>query len=327
MNKLISWKPRASIHNLFIRAKIINDIRIFFINRGLLEVETPVMSHTTVPDIYLFPFQTNLYFLEKVPEKGVPMYLITSPEYHMKRLLAAGSGPIFQICHSFRNQEYGNYHNPEFTLLEWYRPYYNMVDIMDEVNIFLQTIIHCDSAEMLSYQQVFRLHVGIDPLLAELDELNQVLVKFNLSSTISLYNDRDKLLDFLFLMLVRPHLGNNKPVFIYNFPASQSLLAELNSDDHRVAERFEVYFHGIELANGSRELTDADLQRERFMQENNKQVAMNRPPRLIDEQLLAALECGLPSCSGVALGIDRLLMLTLKAKHISEVMAFSVTDA
>ncbi|MGL9769163.1 MAG: elongation factor P--(R)-beta-lysine ligase [Sodalis sp. (in: enterobacteria)] len=325
MSDSANWKPSAPIVNLLKRTVIISQIRRFFNDRGLLEVETPAMSQATVTDIHLVPFQTC--FFRPGSADGIPLYLMTSPEYHMKRLLAAGSGPLFQLCHSFRNEEYGRYHNPEFTILEWYRPHYDMYRLMNEVDDLLQQILDCDHAEMFSYQEVFTQYMEIDPLSADKIQLYDAAIKWNLGEAASLENDRDTLLQLLFAVVVEPNIGHDKPAFIYHFPASQAALAKINSQDCRVANRFEVYFKGIELANGFHELTDAQEQRQRFEQDNRKRVAMNLNEQPIDENLLAALAQGIPECSGVALGVDRLVMLALKADRLSDVIAFAVEHA
>ncbi|OZI15379.1 elongation factor P lysine(34) lysyltransferase [Sodalis-like symbiont of Philaenus spumarius] len=325
MRDSASWQPSAPIANLLKRAAIVGQIRRFFSDRGLLEVETPAMSQATVTDIHLVPFQTSL--IGPGAADGMPLYLMTSPEYHMKRLLAAGTGPLFQLCRSFRNEEAGRYHNPEFTMLEWYRLHYDMYRLMNEVDDLLQQILDCDSAETLSYQQVFTRHVGIDPLSADKAQLYDTVVRWDLGEAASVEDDRDTLLQLLFAMVVEPHIGHDKPIFVYHFPASQAALAEISTEDYRVADRFEVYFKGIELANGFRELTDAREQRQRFEQDNRKRAAMKLSAQPIDENLLAALAQGMPECSGVALGVDRLIMLALKADRLSDVIAFAVERA
>ncbi|WP_410012167.1 elongation factor P--(R)-beta-lysine ligase [Sodalis sp. C49] len=325
MSEMASWLPSAPIANLLKRAVVMTQLRRFFTDRGLLEVETPAMSQATVTDIHLVPFQTH--YVGPGAAQGLPLYLMTSPEYHMKRLLAAGSGPIFQIGRSFRNEESGRHHNPEFTMLEWYRPHYDMYRLMNEVDDLLQQILDCDSAETLSYQQVFIRHIGIDPLSADKAQLCEAAAKLELSGIATVEEDRDTLLQLLFAMGVEPHIGRDKPTFVYHFPATQAALAEISTEDHRVADRFEAYFKGIELANGFRELTDAAEQRQRFTQDNRKRAALNLPQQPIDENLLAALAHGIPECSGVALGVDRLVMLALKADSLSEVIAFPVERA
>lgn len=325
MSETASWQPSAPVGNLLKRAAILAEIRRFFADRGVLEVETPAMSQATVTDIHLVPFDTR--FVGPGAADGMTLYLMTSPEYHMKRLLAAGSGPIYQMGRSFRNEEAGIHHNPEFTMLEWYRPRYDMYRLMNEVDDLLQQVLDCDTAETLSYQQAFTRHLGVDPLSADKTELREVAAKLDLSNIADTEEDRDTLLQLLFTMGVEPHIGRDKPAFVYHFPATQASLAEISTEDHRVAERFEVYYKGIELANGFRELTDGREQRQRFEQDNRKRAARGLPQHPIDNNLLDALEHGMPECSGVALGVDRLIMIALGASSLSEVLAFPVTRA
>ncbi|KAB8309893.1 MULTISPECIES: elongation factor P--(R)-beta-lysine ligase [Rahnella] len=325
MSETASWQPSAPVANLLKRAAILAEIRRFFSDRGVLEVETPAMSQATVTDIHLVPFDTR--FVGPGAADGMTLYLMTSPEYHMKRLLAAGSGPIYQMGRSFRNEEAGIHHNPEFTMLEWYRPRYDMYRLMNEVDDLLQQVLDCDTAETLSYQQAFTRHLGVDPLSADKTELREVAAKLDLSNIADTEEDRDTLLQLLFTMGVEPHIGRDKPTFVYHFPATQASLAEISTEDHRVAERFEVYYKGIELANGFRELTDGREQRQRFEQDNRKRAARGLPQHPIDNNLLDALEHGMPECSGVALGVDRLIMIALGAGSLSEVLAFPVTRA
>ncbi|MFV0548864.1 MAG: elongation factor P--(R)-beta-lysine ligase [Limnobaculum xujianqingii] len=325
MSDLASWQPSASIAKLLKRAKIVSEIRRFFSERGVLEVETPAMSQATVTDIHLFPFQTR--FVGPGAADGMTLFLMTSPEFHMKRLLAAGSGPIYQMGKSFRNEEAGRYHNPEFTMLEWYRPHFDMYRLMNEVDDLLQQILDCEASEVVSYQQIFIRHLEIDPLSADKPQLRAAAAKLDMEELANREEDRDTLLQMLFAFGVEPHIGQEKPTFVYHFPASQAALAEISSEDHRVAERFEVYYKGVELANGFRELTDAGEQRQRFEQENRKREARGLPIHPIDENFLAALAYGMPECAGVALGVDRLIMIALSAQSISEVMAFPVDRA
>ncbi len=325
MSETASWQPSASIANLLKRAAIVAEIRRFFSDRGVLEVETPTMSQATITDIHLFPFETR--FVGPGAAEGMTLYMMTSPEYHMKRLLAAGSGPIYQMGRSFRNEEAGRYHNPEFTMLEWYRPRYDMYRLMNEVDDLLQQILDCDSAETVSYQQVFIRHLDVDPLSADKAQLREAAAKLDLSNIADEEEDRDTLLQLLFAMGVEPHIGREKPTFVYHFPATQASLAEISTEDHRVAERFEVYYKGVELANGFRELTDGNEQRQRFEQDNRKRAARGLPQHPFDNNLLDALKHGMPECSGVALGVDRLIMIALGADSIADVLAFPVTRA
>ncbi|WP_304163742.1 elongation factor P--(R)-beta-lysine ligase [Lonsdalea britannica] len=322
MSETASWQPSAPIANLLKRAEIMNEIRRFFSDRGVLEVETPAMSQATVTDVHLVPFDTQ--YVGPGAADGLKLYLMTSPEYHMKRLLAAGSGPIYQLGRSFRNEESGRYHNPEFTMLEWYRPHYDMYRLMNEVDDLLQQVLECESAEMLTYQQAFQRHLDVDPLSADKAQLREVAETLGVGDVAHQEDDRDTLLQLLFAVGVEVNIGRDKPAFVYHFPATQASLAEISTEDHRVAERFEVYFKGIELANGFRELTDSAEQRLRFEQDNRKRAARGLPVQPIDENLLDALSAGIPDCAGVALGVDRLIMLALKAESISEVIAFPV---
>lgn len=323
MTDEIQWQPSASIENLLARAKIIKEIRQFFNERGLLEVETPVLSEFGVTDVHLSTFNTQ--FISPLGEQSKTLWLATSPEYHMKRLLAAGSGPIFQISKVFRNEEAGLRHNPEFTMLEWYRPYFDMYRLIDEVDDLLQQILDCPPAEKLSYQFAFQQYVGLDPLLAERSELVVKAKQYNLADCDD--DDRDTLLQFLFSTVVEPQIGQDHPVAIYHFPSTQAALAQVSSEDQRVAERFEFYYQGIELANGFHELTDAREQQHRFEQDNRQREKMGLEVQKIDERLLAALHAGLPNTSGVALGVDRLIMLALNAQDIREVISFGIDNA
>ena len=323
MFEQIPWQPSAPIKNLLARAKIIAEIRRFFTDRGLLEVETPVLSEFGVTDIHLSTFSTE--FVSPFGEQSKTLWLATSPEYHMKRLLAAGSGPIFQIGKVFRNEEAGNRHNPEFTMLEWYRPHFDMYRLIDEVDDLLQQILDCPPAESLSYQFVFQQYVGLDPLSAERSELVAKAKQYQLANPEE--EDRDTLLQFLFSTVVEPQIGQKQPVAVYHFPATQAALAQLSSEDLRVAERFEFYYKGLELANGFHELSDANEQLRRFEADNRQREKMGLPTREIDQRLLAALHAGIPNTSGVALGVDRLIMLALNAESISEVISFAVDNA
>ncbi|ATF74335.1 elongation factor P--(R)-beta-lysine ligase [Pasteurella multocida] len=318
-----NWQPSASIENLLARAKIIAEIRRFFTDRGLLEVETPVLSEFGVTDVHLSTFNTD--FISPMAEKSKTLWLSTSPEYHMKRLLAAGSGPIFQLCHVFRNEEAGQHHNPEFTMLEWYRPHFDMYRLINEVDDLLQQILDCKPTESLSYQFVFQEYVGLDPLSAEKAELVAKAKQYHLQQAEQ--EDRDTLLQFLFSTVVEPNIGKENPVAVYHFPATQAALAQISSEDHRVAERFEFYYKGLELANGFHELTDVNEQLHRFEQDNVQRQKMGLPQRQIDKRLLGALQAGVPNCSGIALGVDRLLMIALGANAIHEVMAFGIENA
>lgn len=317
------WQPTASVKNLLTRAKLLAEIRRFFTDRGLLEVETPVLSEFGVTDVHLATFSTE--FISPFGEQSKTLWLSTSPEYHMKRLLAAGSGPIFQIGKVFRNEEAGNRHNPEFTMLEWYRPHFDMYRLINEVDDLLQQILECPPAESMSYQFAFQQYVGLDPLSADLSELAEKAKKHQLIGAEN--ENRDTLLQFLFSTVVEPQIGQEAPVVVYHFPASQAALAQISSEDLRVAERFEFYYKGLELANGFHELSDAREQLRRFQQDNLQREKMGLPVRAIDKRLLAALQAGIPNCSGVALGVDRLLMIAMGTESIKDVISFAIDYA
>ncbi|OOR98346.1 elongation factor P lysine(34) lysyltransferase [Haemophilus paracuniculus] len=319
----IEWQPTASIQTLLERAAIMADIRQFFTDRGVLEVETPVLSEFSVTDIHLSTFHTE--FLSPFANQAKRLHLMTSPEYHMKRLLAAGSGAIFQLCKVFRNEEAGSRHNPEFTMLEWYRPHFDMYRLINEVDDLLQQILECEPAESFSYQYVFQTYVGLDPLSATKAQLVEKARKHGLQCDDE--ENRDTLLQFLFSEVVEREIGKERPTAVYHFPATQAALAQISSEDHRVAERFEFYYKGLELANGFHELSDAKEQIRRFEQDNVQREALGLPPQPLDTRFLAALNAGIPNCSGVALGVDRLLMIALNAERIEEVMAFGIERA
>ncbi|WP_439126497.1 elongation factor P--(R)-beta-lysine ligase [Photobacterium sanguinicancri] len=319
------WQPTASISKLKQRAVLLKAIREFFEMRNVLEVDTPAMSQATVTDIHLHTFKTE--FVGPGYAQGQMLYLMTSPEFHMKRLLAAGSGAIYQICKSFRNEESGRYHNPEFTMLEWYRPDFDHHQLMDEMDELLQLILQCSAATRMTYQAAFLSVLNVCPLEGSMTELKAAARELGLADIADPEEDRDTLLQLLFSVGVEAKIGQNAPAFVYDFPASQAALAQINPDDARVAERFEVYFKGIELANGFHELSDGDEQLARFEEDNAKRVTMGLAPQPIDMHLVNALRAGFPDCAGVALGIDRLIMLAIGDDHIDQVTAFPIDIA
>ncbi|MCF2857571.1 elongation factor P--(R)-beta-lysine ligase [Pseudoalteromonas sp. SMS1] len=319
------WAPSAQIETLKQRANILAKIRAFFAAREVMEVETPCLSQASVTDVYLATFSTE--FVGPSHAKGLPLYLQTSPEFAMKRLLAAGSGAIYQIGKAFRNEESGRHHNPEFTMLEWYRPGFDEFDLMDEIDCLMRTVLSCDVATRMSYQDAFRAHLRIDPLTIELEALKVVCGQYGYKDIAAQEQSVDALLQLLFCMEIEPQIGKDAPCFVYHFPASQAALAQLNDADPRVAGRFELYYQGMELANGFNELTNADEQSKRFDKDNQVRAQMGLPQIDKDQRFLKALEHGLPTCAGVALGIDRLVMLATGKSEIQEVIAFDVNRA
>lgn len=320
------WQPNASIEMLKARAKFVTSIRQFFSDREVLEVETPLLSNGTITDVHLDAFSCS--FPHHYSGQDKTLYLQTSPEFAMKRLLCAGSGPIYQICKSFRNETAGRYHNPEFTMLEWYRPDYDDVKLMAELDLLLQQVLNVNPAISLSYQQAFLDYLEIDPLSASFDEIKIKVTEFSQDDWLMQETSKDTLLQWLFSMYIEPHLGDDQtPCFVYHFPATQASLAKINQQDNRVAHRFELYFRGIELANGFYELQDANEQALRFEKDNQQRQSLNLPTKPVDELFLAALKHGLPDCAGVAMGLDRLFMLQQNLCHIEQALSFDVNRA
>jgi lysyl-tRNA synthetase class 2 len=311
------------------RGNVINAIRDFFKNKNVVEVETPSLSMGTVTDPYLEAFSTQYNYLDNSDiDQSQQLYLQTSPEFHMKRLLASGYGCIFQICKAFRHEDSGRYHNPEFTLLEWYRIGFDQHDLMAEIDELLSTVVKTQKSEKISYQNLFIKFVSIDPLTATFAQLYGV-IELHGKAADWLYesDDCDLLLQFIFSEIIEKNIGLSRPCFVYNFPIAQASLAKECADDNRVAQRFECYFKGVELANGFNELTDADTQITRFEQDNSKRQQLGLATKNIDENFIKALQSGLPQCAGVALGIDRLMMIALEKSAIEDVISFPIERA
>lgn len=319
------WQPSASIETLKARAKLLAQIRQFFANRNVTEVDTPLLASAGVTDLHLHNLKTE--FIGPGFANGIKLHLQTSPEYAMKRLLAAGSGCIYQICKAVRDDEAGRYHNVEFTMLEWYRLGFDDTALINEVNQLIQLVLNTPSAKRITYQQAFIEHLAIDPLTADIKQLKDKLTAQGEADLAKVLADKDSLLQALFSFYIEPQLANDLPCFVTHFPATQAALAKLDNDDPRTARRFELYYQGVELANGFYELTDSQEQQLRFTQDNKARIEAGLPDQRIDEKLIAALEHGLPDCAGVALGIDRLMMLALNKPHIDEVIAFPLARA
>lgn len=303
-----------NLDNLRRRAELLEGVRRFFRNRGFLEVETPLVLPEVIPELHIEPIRTT--------DGG---FLQASPELAMKRLLAAASGPIFQVARSFRAGEYGELHRPEFTIVEWYRPGDEMaagISLLEELlGVLLPEAPHCTRT---SYHEAFSRVLDIDPRTASCEQLagiadmRGVIVPEDMNSA-----DRDEWLNVLLAARVEPTLGISGPEILYHYPASQASLSATTTDENgtEVAERFELYWNGIELANGFHELTDAGVLRERLVQVNMARVADRRPALPLPESLLGAMERGLPASCGVALGFDRLAMLAVGASDIGKVLA------
>ncbi len=320
----MSWQPSASLSALRLRARLLAQVRRFFAERGVLEVETPVLAAAPVTDPHLASLATELH--GPGSPGGRTLYLQTSPEYAMKRLLAAGSGPIFQISRVFRDDEVGRHHNPEFTLLEWYRPGFDHHALMDEVDGLLSALLGTAPAERLTYAEAFLRHAGVDPHRADGATLQAAAGELGEGCGLAT-DEREGWLSLLLSLKVQPQLGRGRPTFLHDFPASQAALARVRPGDPPVAERFEVFIDGVELANGYHELTDAAEQRRRFQADLATRAAMGLPAVPLDHRLLEALAAGMPPCAGVALGFDRLAMVAAGADHIDQVLAFPVDRA
>ncbi len=314
------WQPAASIGNLKRRAQLINNIRSFFAERGVMEVETPSISRYPTLDLHLESFGVN------IDSDLPPRYLITSPEYHMKRLIAAGSGSIYQICKSFRCDEVGAHHNPEFTILEWYRVGWNHLQLMEEIEGLMMQIMGTGKATRTSYREIFRSLLQLDPLEFEHKEFKTLCQKLGAKPPQDLLSEsasKDECLNYLMGSYIEPQLGRDNPVFVCDFPASQASLSRIHKTDPRLSTRFEVYYKGIELGNGFYELTDAGVQEKRFRETNTLREQMGKARLHPDRSFLAALEQGMPDCAGVAMGLDRMLMLAMGQDKIERVMSFT----
>jgi lysyl-tRNA synthetase class 2 len=317
------WRPTATLAALRQRADLTARVREFFAARRVLEVETPVLSRGAVTDPQIESLVTQVTGMQD------PFYLGTSPEFPMKRLLAAGSGDIYQLCRVFRDAERGRWHNPEFTLLEWYRLGFDDAALMTEVETLVGVLLapkrQWVPAERLTYTEALGRYAGVDAHTAGDPELERAAADHGIVCKAEL--DRDAKLDLLMGLVVGPQLGRERPCFICDYPASQASLARLKPGLPRVAARFELYLDGIELANGFHELANPGEQRHRFDRDlaTRRSRGQAQPP--VDERLLAALEAGMPDCAGVALGFDRLVAIALEATRLSQATAFSIDNA
>ncbi len=323
----LDWRPSAPLENLRGRAVLLARIRGFFAVRGVLEVETPTLAGAAVTDPHLSSLQSR--YTGPGFSAGRPLYLQTSPEFAMKRLLAAGSGPIYQLGKAYRDGEAGRLHNPEFTLLEWYRPGFDLSAMMDEVEaLATQALGLTGRFERVSYRELFRRRLGIDPFEVSEDGLRDCARRHGLSRSAELpLAGQDAWLDLLLTHFIEPGLGAGTPCFVHDYPPGQAALARIRPGPCPVAERFELYIDGVEIANGYHELGDPAEQRVRFTRDRERRRREGLPDVTPDERLLAALAHGLPDCAGVALGVDRLVMAALGVKSIAEVVAFPLERA
>jgi lysyl-tRNA synthetase class 2 len=311
------------------RSSIINQIRCFFQMKNVVEVETPSLSLGTVTDPFLDAFTSSYNYLsDSNVNVSTQLYLQTSPEFHMKRLLALGYQCIYQICKAFRHEDFGHHHNPEFTILEWYRLGFDQHNLIAEVNELLSIVLGTDTCDKITYQDLFLQVINVDPLSTHFDELYDVILDNDKGADwLFESKDCDLLLQFIFSEIIEGSIGKNVPCFVYNFPIEQASLAKGCPTDSRVAQRFECYFKGLELANGFNELTEVEIQKIRFAKDNNKRKQLGLPEREIDTNFIGALHSGLPQCSGVALGVDRLMMIALNKYSIEDVITFPIENA
>lgn len=315
------WRPSGSLEAMRLRARLYAEIRGFFAARGVLEVETPVLSEAgnTEPNIDSFSTAFSGHRDAGAPRR----WLRTSPEYPLKRLLAAGIGDCYELGRVFRNGEAGGRHNPEFTMLEWYRVGWDHVRLADEAVALVQQVLALAGrraqVESTSYRDLFLRWVGVDPFLAADAQLRQPLDGIGIDAQDL---SRDDWLDLLMTHRIQPGLAADRITVVHDWPASQCALARVRDGDPPVAERFELYLGRFELANGYHELTDAAEQRQRFERDCAVRAARGTVQPPLDERLLGALQSGMPDCAGVALGVERLLMALLGTDRIGDVLAF-----
>jgi elongation factor P--(R)-beta-lysine ligase len=318
------WRPTARLATLRLRAALLARVRAFFAARAVLEVETPIVAHATVTDVHLASLET------RIAGHRDAFYLQTSPEYAMKRLLAAGSGDVYQVSKVFRDGESGRRHSPEFTMIEWYRLGFDDRALMDEVAALLHALLGerlARAPEYLTYREAIAHGIGLDPYTAPVPDLLAAARDRLGDVPAALADDRDACLDLLIGAVVGPTLGADGITFVHDYPASQAALARVLPGDPPVAARFEAYVGGLELCNGFHELADAGEQRRRFEADRDARRARGLPCPLADERLLGALAHGLPDCAGVALGFDRVVMLAAGTDDIRDVIAFPIDEA
>ena len=323
----LSWQPTASLQNLQRRGELLWTIRQFFHARGLIEVQTPILSHDSVIDRHIDPVVLPGTQLGLPDSHLETYYLQTSPEFCMKRLLAAGMRANYEISSVFRAGERGQFHNPEFTMLEWYVVDADLQQGVDLLADLVRTALQVQQVEQLTYQAAFQRALGLDPLSASLTLLSQAAVRLSLGVDPNWSDDRDQWLDLLFSEGVQPRLGQSHPSIVTHYPASQAALAQTCHEDPRTAQRYELFVDGIELANGYHELLDAAELERRNAIALAQRAKDGKPPMAQHSRLVDAMRSGLPRCSGCALGIDRLLMVATGANSIEQVLPFPIERA
>ncbi|MBT8132611.1 MAG: EF-P lysine aminoacylase GenX [Gammaproteobacteria bacterium] len=313
---MLDWRPAAGPELLARRAEFLASTREFFAARSVLEVQTPILVSSSCPD-------PNIPSITAMAENAGRMFLHTSPEHAMKRLLAAGSGDIYQVAQVFRDGEAGHRHNPEFTMVEWYRLGYDHIRMAAETVEYINFLLPEPLPDQrLSYRQAFQDSVGLDPHRVSVEELQTVCFHFDIDVPDSMSSDVDSWLDLVLSTRIAPGFEAGRLIVLYDYPASQAALARLSDTEPPVAQRFEVFCGPVELANGFYELADEAEQKLRFEAEQKQSKAVGKTPPPLDLNLLAALKHGLPDCAGVALGFDRLLMLATGSAKLADVIAF-----
>jgi lysyl-tRNA synthetase class 2 len=326
-NPVTDYAPTATWETLCRRAQWLQRLRLFFDERGFVEVETPLLSTDSVVDRHLDPIPVTLFTDPREPDLGERFFLQTSPEFGMKRLLVSGATAIYQVTRAFRGGERGRLHNPEFTMVEWYRVGDDYVAGRRLLAELAQTLLPVPAVESLTYAEAFRRYVQLDPTVASNEALVERAQQLGGPLPDLPPDDRDAWLNWLLTQWVEPQLGREFPTILYDYPASQAALATIDPGPPAVAQRFELYVNGIELANGYHELLDADALAERARRVNRERRIDGKYQLPETSRLEAAMRAGLPPCSGVALGFDRLLMVAWGAQSIDEVLAFPIERA
>ncbi len=310
------WRPHANQSILARRAELLAHTRKFFAQRDVLEVETPVLSQSGIQD-------PNIHSVRaKVTGVG-DCFLHTSPELHMKRMLAAGTGDIYQVCKVFRDAELGAKHSVEFTLVEWYRKGFSLEQLMQETVLYCESLLNLTSvAHYTSYSALFDSHLKFDPISIKEEELRHLVTQSHGDELEVTGLSKIQMLDFLLTSQIEPRLPKDRLTCVYDYPAEQAALAQFDEKDNRLAKRFEVFCGPVELANGYLELLDVGEQKARFDSEALERRKRGLAEIPMDHHFLEALEEGLPPCAGVAVGFDRLLMLRCGVETISQVLTF-----
>jgi len=317
MTSYNSWQPVASLELIKKRAALLRQIRGFMESRDILEVDTPLLSHFAISEPYIQSMVTA-----NALNKNTPLYLHTSPEYCMKRLLATGAGSIYQITHVFRDEESSKRHQSEFSMLEWYRENFDYYQLMDDLtNLLLD--IGLTKPNKMTYAEAFIETIDIDPHTAELSQLQKIGGQYGWGSD---SNEHHALLDYIFSEVVIKKLQSTEPLIIYDYPECMAALATLKEGSPRVAERFELFINDMEIANGFNELRDANEQQQRFDAELQIRKEKGLAALPIDPHFLAALASGLPKTAGIAVGIDRLLMVLTGKDNIKDVITFTLDN-